>query len=147
MGSYLELALNKRTQIKQEEDDLKTNIIPHAVAEAVDLVDGDRTSKRTVFQTRKQKIILRYRKVLTETPSLSRVLTDISSEKTRLFTENEAELMELEKRIQFHQEQIEALEEMKLALLHSPKLAALQVHQRLAEDRATQFIPNLSFYL
>jgi len=147
MGSYLELALNKRTQIKQEEEELKKNILPNAVAEAVDLVGGDRNAKRTVFETRKQKVILRYRRQLVETPSLSRVLSDISAEKTRLFNENEAELRELEKRIQFHQDQIEALEEMKLALLHSPKLAALQVHQRLAEDRATQFIPNLSFYL
>jgi hypothetical protein len=147
MSGYLELALNKRTHIKHQEEELKQNILPNAVAEAVDLVGGDRSAKRTVFETPKQKIILRYRKVLAETPSLSRVLSDISAEKTRLFTENEAELRELEKRIQFHQEQIEALEEMKLALLHSPRLAALEVHRRLAEDRATQFIPNLSFYL
>lgn len=147
MGSYLELALNKRTEIKHQEEELKQNILPNAVAEAVDLVGGDRNSKRTVFETPKQKIILRYRKVLAETPSLSRITSDISAEKTRLFNLNQDELMELEKRIQFHREQIEVLEEMKLALLHSPQLAALEVRLKLAEDRATQFVPNLSFYL
>lgn len=145
--NYLELALEKRTQIKHEEDNLKENIIPGAVAEAVDLVGGDRTNKRTVLQTPKQKVVLRYRTKVVETPSLSRVLSDISAEKTRLFNANQDELEQLEKRIQFHQEQIEALEGMKLALLHSPQLAALEVHQRLAEDRARQYIPNLSFYL
>lgn len=147
MGSYLELALNKRTEIKHQEEELKQNILPNAVAEAVDLVGGDRNAKRTVFETSKQKIILRYRKVLAETSSLSRITSDISAEKTRLFNLNQDELMELEKRIQFHQEQIEVLEEMKLALLHSPQLAALEVRLKLAEDRATQFVPNLSFYL
>lgn len=147
MGSYLELALNKRTHIKHQEEELKQNILPNAVAEAVDLVGGDRSAKRTVFETPKQKIILRYRRQVVETPKVSRLLSDISTEKTRLFEANQQELLELEKRIQFHREQVEVLEEMKLALLHSPHLKGLELRLKLAQDQATKFVPNLSFYL
>lgn len=148
MNQTLSDLVNLRVQIDNKQREVEM-LMPDAIAEALKIHESQPKGK-VVFQNENGRVVLCLRKRFSTTDEdvkLSRLDAEIKTRIFQLGQKHNAELEQIETRIQKLQQAIEQLEAKRNKLLCDRYLSKLKKAYTTQQENSSYFQPNLSVFL